>query len=136
MATKIDDKALLMRALMTVDAETLRGTLYDMCLDSEECRKKAMKLLFVSQEHETIDLTDQSDDDNQGRSKKRRRVEVTLKLKYEVCETCKETYDITDNKEEDKDCQTHEGELRLHARPVNVDTHAAVFLGMLSIDPE
>ncbi|KAI1124856.1 hypothetical protein F5Y10DRAFT_248421 [Nemania abortiva] len=106
MATETDKSALLTRAIDNADESTLRAVLKSMCRGSEACRKEAMDRLLVSDKHELIELSDSSDDDTKKQNKKRKKVVATQKSRFEKCETCEKTYDVTLN--DDEACQTHE----------------------------
>ncbi|KAI3326933.1 hypothetical protein HD806DRAFT_531529 [Xylariaceae sp. AK1471] len=102
---------LLERAIDKADEYTLRAVLKSICKDSDECRKKTRERLLVSRTHELIELSDSSDDDTQKQKKKQKQVEVEQTLRFEKCETCNKTFDVTLNN--DKACQAHEGLLEL-----------------------
>jgi hypothetical protein len=117
MATANNQNTLLERAIDNADEKTLRVVLKAMCKDSKECRTEAMGRMLVSRKHVLIELSDSSDDNTQRRSKKQKKGKPIQKefevSRYEICETCKETFDITLNHNES--CQTHDGELMLYS---------------------
>ncbi|KAI1352686.1 hypothetical protein F5Y01DRAFT_87699 [Xylaria sp. FL0043] len=136
MATETDKDALI-RAIDNADNTVLRDILKSMCEGSEVCRKEAMDRMLLSRKHRIIEISDSSDSDSldslnssdsdfsedeseKKRSKKRqkttqlkkqKRTIVASKSRFEVCETCDETYDVTLN--HSKACQTHEDILEL-----------------------
>ncbi|KAI0428397.1 hypothetical protein F5Y09DRAFT_313319 [Xylaria sp. FL1042] len=110
------NKDTLIRAIDNADVTILRGILKSMCDGSEVCRKEAMDRMLVSRKHEIIELSDSSEDEGEKRqnkrhNKKQKRVSVVQKSRFEVCETCDKTYDVTLN--HDEACQTHEDLLEL-----------------------
>ncbi|KAI1273676.1 hypothetical protein F5Y07DRAFT_248002 [Xylaria sp. FL0933] len=136
MATETDKDALI-RAINNADDIILRDILKSVCESSEVCRKEVMDRMLLSRKHRIIEISDSSDsdsldslnssdsdfsedEDEKKRSKKRqktpqqkkqKRTIVASKSRFEVCETCDETYDVTLN--HSKACQTHEDILEL-----------------------
>ncbi len=67
-----------------------------------------MDRMLVSRKHEIIELSEPSDDDTQKKQNtKQKTVEVIHKPRFEKCQTCEKTYDITLNN--DRACQAHKG---------------------------
>ncbi|KAI0522207.1 hypothetical protein F5B22DRAFT_464451 [Xylaria bambusicola] len=70
--------------------------------------------MLVSQKHEIIALSDSSDDEAQKKHTKRQKTAEDIQVpRFEKCETCSKTYDITLNN--DEACQTHEGWVEIDA---------------------
>ncbi|KAI1420835.1 hypothetical protein F5Y12DRAFT_787957 [Xylaria sp. FL1777] len=108
--TSETSKDALVRAIDNADENTLRAVLKSMCQGSEVCRNEAINRMLVSRKHEIIELSDSSDNDTQKKqNKKQKTVDVILESRFEKCENCKKTYDVTLNN--DEACQTHKGTL-------------------------
>ncbi|KAI1742019.1 hypothetical protein F4680DRAFT_53909 [Xylaria scruposa] len=136
MATKTDPNALLARAIKNADENTLRKVLKSMCEASEACRKEAIDRMLVSRKRDIMELSDSSDDDTQkqkNKNKKQKKVKTTQISRFEICETCDKTYDVTLN--DNAACQTHwdmleideeffpdDDEVCYHAEGIDVNT--------------
>lgn len=109
MSTETDpSSAALSRAIDKADAETLRSVLESICSSSAECKEAASKLMLVPAKKRKT---------KSGTSKKRKLAadkvddddDTGTRSRYEVCETCDETFDVTKNGP--RACKTHDGQL-------------------------
>ena len=101
------------RAIDNADEEILRTVLKSICQSSEVCRQEAMARMLVSQKHEVTELGDTSGDETQKQqSKKRKTAEDIYTPRYEICENCDKTYDVTLNN--DQACRIHAGSLSIY----------------------
>ncbi|KAI1365271.1 hypothetical protein F5Y08DRAFT_186320 [Xylaria arbuscula] len=115
------------RAIDNADEEILRTVLKSMSKGSEVCRQEIMARMLVSQKHEIIQLGDSSgDEDEKQQNKKRKTAEDIQTSRYEKCENCEKTYDVTLNN--DQACQIHAGELEMIDDFFDEDEDPAVHL--------
>ncbi|KAI1323277.1 hypothetical protein F5Y16DRAFT_425252 [Xylariaceae sp. FL0255] len=112
---------ILTRAIKNADLPTLRRILQALCEDSEICCAEVRKRMLVSRKREVIEILDDDNVDDHDiapelRSEKKRRVmkddeDFKLVSRYEMCGTCKKSYDITENG--DEACRTHSEALEI-----------------------
>ncbi|ROW08378.1 hypothetical protein VMCG_03094 [Cytospora schulzeri] len=95
-------------AIGNTDEATLRNIIKSMCKESAECLEQASKRLLVP--NPTAQKRKAKDDPSSNKKSKKDQHEAVVP-RYEVCETCNKSFDITTNN--DEACRTHEDELEV-----------------------
>lgn len=97
-------KSLLDQATDKLDLATLQNVFKDMCAASEECQKQAAQRLLTGSAKRAAD----NGPDDAPPEKKAKSEDTTFRPRYELCQSCKKSFDITKNCK--TACRYHEGE--------------------------